>query len=411
MRDSEIAAQAMGVDLALSKTGIFAFSAAYAGVAGALATHLAGYISPSAFSLLVSFQLLASIVVGGLGSIPGAILGAAVVTWLPFAASRTQGLASVIEGAAIIGIVLLLPAGLASLASRTLVSRLVSPQRRPAHLSNVQPAPLPASLVPAFAGPLLEVRDLSLSFGGVHALREVSFGVERGAIHGLIGPNGAGKTTALNCISRFIDPDRGAVRFAGQDMLPIGPSAVPKLGISRTFQNLELCRRLTALDNVMLGFYHRLAAPAAAFALRLPVAARLEAECRQQALQLLDQLGCDQVADKRVDSLPYGLQKRVELARALACGGQLLVLDEPAAGLDGAERSALVDLIRSVRAGGTTVLLVDHDMRLVMSVCNHITVLDFGRVIADGTPEQIQSNPTVIAAYLGEAEGSKLVSA
>jgi branched-chain amino acid transport system permease protein len=429
LRESEVAAQAMGVNLALAKTGIFAFSAIYAGLAGALATHLSGYINPNAFSLAVSFQLLASIVVGGLGSIGGSILGALLVAWLPFAASRTQGLASVVEGLAIIGIVMFLPRGFVNLrlpVGRTLLGRVSrssstagqavgqagSAGREPtpplaAHqaaltLNGADPR-LAASLSGSRAtGPLLEVSSLSVDFGGVHALQDVSFCVSSGSIHGLIGPNGAGKTTALNCISRLLDPTRGAIRFAGRDLLAVHPSGVARLGISRTFQNLELCRHLSALDNVMIGLHHRVVAPNVAYVLRLPAGRRAEAEARRRALELLDLVECLDVVDRPVQSLPHSRQKRVELARALACGGQLLVLDEPAAGLDAGERQALADLVRRVRDAGPTILLVEHDMGLVMSLCDRVTVLDFGRVIADGSPEEAQGNPAVVAAYLGE---------
>jgi ABC-type branched-subunit amino acid transport system ATPase component/ABC-type branched-subunit amino acid transport system permease subunit len=413
LRESEVAAQAMGVNLALAKTGIFAFSAMYAGLAGALATHLSGYISPNSFSLAVSFQLLASIVVGGLGSIGGSILGALLVAWLPFAASRTQGLASVVEGLAIIAIVIFLPRGIASLLERwrsrrdaSRATEAVPPATHAAAAPSANGGPDPRlaqSLTGSrAAGTLLEVAGLSVDFGGVHALQDVSFCVSAGSIHGLIGPNGAGKTTALNCISRLIDPTRGAIRFGGQDLLAVHPSRVAHLGISRTFQNLELCRHLSALDNVMIGLHHRVVAPNIAYLLRLPAGRRAEAEARRRALELLDLVECLDVVDRPVQSLPHSRQKRVELARALACGGQLLVLDEPAAGLDASEREALADLVRRVRDAGLTILLVEHDMALVMSLCDRVTVLDFGRVIADGSPEEAQADPAVVAAYLGE---------
>jgi len=418
LRETEVAAQAMGVNLAVSKTGIFALSAAYAGVAGALATHLSGYISPLSISPLVSFQLLASIVVGGLGSLPGAIIGGALVEWLPFAASRTPGLASVVEGGAIILIVLFLPAGLSS-ASRfwrrflpTRATRVASaPAPAAPQLNNTVMTATTSSTTPGAA--LLEVRGLSVDFGGVHALQEVDFTVNSGSIHGLIGPNGAGKTTALNCISRLIDPSHGRIAFAGRELLQVSPSAVAGLGISRTFQNVELCKGLPALDNVMLGLYHVIRAPAVTYALRLPVARRAEDQARRRALDLLDLLECREVAATRVNALSFGTQKRIELARALACEGKLLILDEPAAGLDSTERAALVDVIRRVRDAGVTILLVEHDMRLVMSLCDRVTVLDFGRVIADGAPGEVQHNPAVVAAYLGEEErrSSELVGA
>ncbi len=253
---------------------------------------------------------------------------------------------------------------------------------------------------------LLEVQGLGIAFGGVHALQNVSFTVAVGSIHGLIGPNGSGKTTTFNCISRLLAPGSGSIRFDGGDLLAVAPHDVVRRGIARTFQNLALCANLSALDNVLLGLYHRGRLPALAYGLRLPAAVRAEGEQRREAMALLEQVGCAAVAAAPVRGLPYGVLKRVELARALAARPRLLILDEPAAGVSSGERDELARLIRDIQVGGITVLLVEHDMALVMSLCQRVTVLDFGQVIADGPPEQVSQDAAVIAAYLGVGEES-----
>lgn len=260
--------------------------------------------------------------------------------------------------------------------------------------------------------PLLEAKSITVAFGGLLALSDVSFQVEEGSIHGVIGPNGAGKTTLFNVITRLLQPRSGSVRFSGKDLLKVPPHDVVRLGIARTFQNLELCRNQSVLQNVVLGANHRIKVPAWAFALRLPHAHRAESEARTEALELLKLVGCAPYAGAYVQGLPYGVLKRIEFARALATKPRLLILDEPAAGLTGGERERLVELIRLAQSQGITVLLVEHDMSLVMSLCDRITVLDFGKVIAEGSPTEVQDDPAVIAAYLGvEEEGEAVAEA
>lgn len=252
---------------------------------------------------------------------------------------------------------------------------------------------------------LLEVRDLTVRFGGLLALSEVSFDVEPGAIAGLIGPNGAGKTTVFNCITRIFAPSAGAIRFAGQDLLRLKPYQVVECGIARTFQNLELNRRLRVIDNVMLGAHSRIRTSLLAAGLRLPSSRRAEETALQRSREALALLGISNLQDEITGGLPYGTLKMVELARALAAQPRLLLLDEPAAGLTTAERGHLGEVIRRIRRElGITILMVEHDMQMVMSLCEHLVVLDFGRKLAEGSPEQVRSNPAVVEAYLGEAD-------
>ncbi len=252
--------------------------------------------------------------------------------------------------------------------------------------------------------PILHVSKLRVRFGGVVALDDVSFDVEPHQIVGLIGPNGAGKTTLFNCLSRLYTPESGAITFDGTPLLNLPPHRIAALGISRTFQNLALFARMTILQNVLVGMHARTHAGFLASALRLPGVEREESRSRETALEILDFLGLVSLADQPAAGLPFATLKRVELARALAARPRLLLLDEPAGGLNHDEVQGLAALIRRLRdERGLTVLLVEHHMGLVMQVSNRVVVLDFGRCIAHGTPAEVQSDQTVIRAYLGSS--------
>jgi branched-chain amino acid transport system ATP-binding protein len=251
---------------------------------------------------------------------------------------------------------------------------------------------------------LLEVTSVSKGFGGVQALEDVTFEVREGEIIGLIGPNGAGKTTMFNIVSGVFDADQGHVRFRDRDLRGLRPHRRARMGIARTFQNLQLFRRMTVLENLMVPVDSFARRGLLADALRLPVARFEEKRADERARSLLYFLGIGETADMLAGDLSVGLQRRVELGRALALRPALLLLDEPAAGLDARETADLAATLRRVRDRfKLTMLLVDHDMALVMRVCEHIYVLDFGRLISEGAPEQIREDATVIRAYLGEA--------
>jgi branched-chain amino acid transport system ATP-binding protein len=270
----------------------------------------------------------------------------------------------------------------------------------------VQVLPQTRTVPPTSADvPLLSVRDLSVRFGGITALDGVSFDVQRGQIAGLIGPNGAGKTTLFNCLSRLYEYGEGRISFEGRPLEKLRRHQVAPLGIGRTFQNLALFASMTVLDNIKVGRHARTRKAFLANALRLPGVAAEEADSTRRAQELVRFLGLEAVAQQRVAELPFGTRKRVELGRALASEPSLLLLDEPAAGLNHEEVGALGTLIRAIRDQyRLTVLLVEHHMGLVMSVSDHVVALNFGRKIAEGTPAEVRRNPEVVQAYLG-AEG------
>ena len=247
---------------------------------------------------------------------------------------------------------------------------------------------------------LLEISELSIAFAGLRALERVTLSVREGEILGLIGPNGAGKSTLLNCVSRVHTPSGGKLLYRGVDLLRSQIHELPALGIRRTFQNLELFKDATVRENVILGGAYRHRAGIVRDVLGL--ATRHHAAAAVRADELLSALSLAEHADTIVTALPYGIQKSVELARALASEPKLLLLDEPAAGMNPEESRRVGETILGLRRRGITVLLVEHDMRLVMSVCDRIVVLDHGEKIAEGRPDDIRSNPAVIAAYLGE---------
>lgn len=426
VNDSEVAAESLGVDTFRLRVQVFVLSAAFASVAGTAFAHWLGVINPNSanFPLSVSFLLMA--VLGGVGTVYGAVVGAFAVEGLDDGLRRL--IPELVPGAVgevqLIGfgilltvIMIFLPGGLHQLwtmARRRLSGSDLETGGAPA-VDGAAPPPDEGPLLaregrPAPGTPLLEVQGLTKRFGGVTAVDELDLTVHAGEIVALIGPNGAGKTTAFNMISGAVAPTAGTVTMAGTRVEGRKPHVFARAGATRTFQNLQIFGSATVLGNVMVGRHLRSRSGLVGAALVLP-ARREERALEASARELLELLGLGPDADRLAVDLPFGRQRLVEVARALALEPDLLLLDEPMAGLSGAERRDLARLLRRLRAGGMAIVLVEHDVEAVLALADRVAVLEDGVRIALGTPDEVRHDPAVVAAYLGvEPEDSDAVA-
>ncbi len=385
VRDNEIAASTCGIDVFRTKVLAFALSAALGGLGGGLFAGGFAYISPDQFAFGESIVLLTMALLGGVQSPFGALLGTTLLVILPEVLRDLKQIYLAVYGAAVILIMVFLPDGLWGFAARRL-RRGAAPI-----LGAMPPLPLLSRTGTDSTEVALGIEDLAKHFGGLKALDGVGLSVRRGTVHALIGPNGSGKSTFINVTTGLYRPTAGRITLAGQDVTGTAPHERTRRGLARTFQNIRVFRGLTVLENVMVGAErpgNDIAEQPAAVVTR--------------ALAALDFVGLRADAGRPVGTLSYGHQRYVEIARALAGNPHVLLLDEPAAGLNMTEKHELGLLLKRLKGHGLTVLIVDHDMNLVEQVADHITVLNFGRRIADGGKREVLSHPDVIAAYLGE---------
>ncbi len=384
VRDNEIAASTCGIDIFTTKVLAFGISALLGGLGGGLFAGAFAYISPDQFGFGESIVLLTMALLGGVQSPFGALLGTGLLVILPEWLRFLRQVYLAVYGAAVILIMVFLPDGLWGLTHRL---------RRPASVITgaVTPLPLLGQRGIETADIAMRIEGLAKHFGGLKALDGVDMAVRRGTVHALIGPNGSGKTTFINVVTGLYRPTAGRIAIAGQDVTGTAAHERTRRGLARTFQNIRVFRGMTVLENVMVGAER----PGNDIA-------EQPALVVERALAALDFVGLRQDANRMVGTLSYGTQRYVEIARALAGNPQVLLLDEPAAGLNLTEKQELGALLRRLKGHGLTILIVDHDMNLVEQVADHITVLNFGRRIADGGPRDVLSHPDVIAAYLGE---------
>jgi branched-chain amino acid transport system permease protein len=406
MRDDPLAAAAVGAEVPLLRMTAFVLASVYGGLAGILYAGLIRYVAPETFSIANMFLLLAMVIIGGRRSLVGCVVGALGLSLIREALADFATFAQLAYGIVVVLTVVFAPTGLAGIPARVR-DALRHRRRYAAEGATLQPfqpfdpAPEASPIRPAV--PVLEIRNLSKRFRGLKALDNVSLTVAAGDIRGIVGPNGSGKTTLFNVVSGLYKATGGQVLLDGEVVSGTRPYRLSRLGVARTFQNLRLFGDLTVHENLLVALDRTPTRSIWRYALWQVGVWRQDHELRRQADELAARFGLENFVEAPPGALPYGIQRRIEIARAIASSPRLLLLDEPAAGLNGEEVRQLAEIVRSIRDSGVTVVLIEHNMGLVMSLCERITVLASGAVIAEGTPAEVAGTPAVIEAYLGDS--------
>jgi branched-chain amino acid transport system permease protein len=408
LHGSELAASCFGVDTKSYKVKIFVLSAIYASLAGSLYAHYLTFISPKTFDIFFSVELVTMVIVGGMGSIWGVLFGTIFLTSLPNVLHFFDEYKDIIYGLILVVILIFMPQGVGvAIRERWWKRGELERQAVPAPgvaLRNERVSTgdtAPKHLTITHSGPILQIQNVSLNFGGLMALADVSCDIPDGAITALIGPNGAGKTTMINVISGIHRRRRGTIRFGITDTRGLNPYQMAQMGVARTFQNVELFDHMSVLENVMVGMHAGTRNEFLHSMFRLPGFAPEEKRIEQRAWEALSFVGLASKGYFPAYGLSFGEQKRLEMARALVATPKLVLLDEPVAGLNMTESLEIARLITEIRSQGISVLLVEHDINVVMKVSDKIIVLNFGNKIAEGPPDEIQRNEQVLSAYLG----------